>query len=144
VDACRLLAVILIGTLEGAGKDAVLEGAEQFAERATLAPEICAIAQGSYRDKPRDAISGSGYVVHSLDAALWCFAQTGNFEEAILEAANLGEDADTTAAICGQIAGAHYGMGGIPQRWLEKLARKDEIEKMAVNLMAARPSLRSG
>ena len=84
----------------------------------------------------RDNLRGTGYVVESLEAALWCFDQTDNFETAILKAANLGDDADTTAAICGQVAGAFYGESGIPQKWLEKLSLREEITILADRLFA--------
>ncbi|WP_338468158.1 ADP-ribosylglycohydrolase family protein [Novosphingobium sp. ZN18A2] len=66
----------------------------------------------------RDDIQSSGYVAHSLEAALWCVGRTGTFADAVLLAANLGDDADTTAAITGQLAGALYGLSGIPAHWL--------------------------
>ena len=66
----------------------------------------------------------------SLEAALWCFDQTGSYEDAVLRAANLGDDADTTAAVCGQLAGAFYGVSGIPERWLERVAMRLEIEQL--------------
>jgi ADP-ribosyl-[dinitrogen reductase] hydrolase len=81
-----------------------------------------------------EAIRGSGYVVECLEAALWCFWRTDSFEAAVLAAANLGDDADTTAAVCGQLAGAHYGIQGIPARWLNRLAGRSMIEQMAVAL----------
>ena len=87
-----------------------------------------------YRGKPASRIRGSGYVVESLEAALWCFHSTDTFESAILEAANLGDDADTTAAICGQIAGAVYGVSAIPERWLSRLAMRGFIEQLAERL----------
>ena len=77
--------------------------------RTSSAPPLRAIARGAYRDKTADDVSGSGYVVDCLEAALWCFVTTDSFSAAILHAANLGHDADTTAAVCGQIAGAYYG-----------------------------------
>ena len=76
-------------------------------------------------------------VVESLEAALWCFYQTDNFEAAILRAVNLGQDADTTAAVCGQIAGAYYGEQGIPPHWLELLCMRDEIRCLAEQLAEA-------
>ena len=82
-------------------------------------------------------IRGTGYVVESLEAALWCFDKTDNFEAAILKAANLGDDADTTAAICGQVAGAFYGESGIPQKWLDKLVMREEISMLADRLFTA-------
>jgi ADP-ribosyl-[dinitrogen reductase] hydrolase len=66
-------------------------------------------------------------VIDSLEAALWCFHQSNSFEETVLMAANLGDDADTTAAIAGQIAGAYYGYNAIPEKWLDKLTMKGEI-----------------
>ena len=73
-------------------------------------------------------------MVHSLEAALWCFARHDSFEATVLEAANLGDDADTTAAIAGQIAGAFWGRSGIPPRWLSKLHQSDEIRALALSL----------
>ncbi len=79
------------------------------AESFTGAEKIVSIARGAYRSKGEDEIRGSGYVVDCLEAALWCFDRTDTFRDAILAAANLGDDADTTAAVCGQVAGAYYG-----------------------------------
>ena len=62
--------------------------------------------------------------------------QNDSFEAAILKAANLGDDADTTAAICGQLAGAYYGQSGIPQRWLDKLVMRQEVSNLADQLLA--------
>ena len=93
-----------------------------------------AIAAGSDRIRTRQEIHGSGYVVKSLEAALWCFHNTGNYRDAVLTAANLGDDADTTAAICGQIAGAYYGTGNIPATWLEQLAMREDITRIADQL----------
>jgi ADP-ribosyl-[dinitrogen reductase] hydrolase len=70
-------------------------------------------------------------VVKSLEAALWCFYHTETFQDAILAAANLGDDADTTAAVCGQVAGAFYGESGIPTRWMERLALREVICSLA-------------
>ena len=100
-------------------------------ERFSGARAIAAIARGDYREKTDAHVRGSGYVVHSLEAALWCFTRTSTFEDAILAAANLGEDADTTAAVCGQIAGAFYGASAIPADWLEPLAIREEIRALA-------------
>ena len=95
---------------------------------------MLAIARGSYLAKPETEIRGSGYVVHSLEAALWSFARTNTFADAVLMAANLGEDADTTAAVCGQVAGAYYGASRIPAHWLKRLAFRSEISKLANQL----------
>ncbi|MER2266802.1 ADP-ribosylglycohydrolase family protein [Methylobacterium oxalidis] len=90
--------------------------------------------EGGWRGLHRDAIRGSGYVAHSLQAAIWALSRTTSFRSAVLLAANLGEDADTTAAITGQLAGAAYGLSGIPQGWLEPLAWRKRIETTAVQL----------
>lgn len=77
-------------------------------------------------------------MVRSLEAALWSFYRTDSFEAAILKAANLGDDADTTAAIRGQLAGAFYGESGIPKKWLERLAMRQEISTLADRLFEAK------
>jgi ADP-ribosylglycohydrolase len=135
IDACRLLAGIIYRGLSEESKEDVLGESNSFHGE----PKIMMIANGHYQNKPIKEIRGSGYVVESLEAALWCFLQTDTFEAAILKAANLGDDADTTAAICGQLAGAFYGETGIPKKWLEKLAMREEISKLAENLLAAKP-----
>jgi ADP-ribosyl-[dinitrogen reductase] hydrolase len=130
LEACQLFAEMLFRALSGLGKDEIL-----FNTTVKLsAPKINDIASGSYCQKPINQIQGSGYVVASLEAALWCFYQTSTFEAAILQAANLGDDADTTAAICGQIAGAYYGESNIPIKWLELLYMGVEIKNLADQL----------
>jgi ADP-ribosyl-[dinitrogen reductase] hydrolase len=136
LDACRFLALVVLRALDGAGKPDALAPPEGDLP---LGPEIGAIAAGSFRQKPRDAIRGSGYVVESLEAALWCVWHTDSFEGAVLAAANLGDDADTTAAVVGQIAGALYGEDAIPAPWLERLVRRDAIASLAEALYAKRP-----
>lgn len=83
----------------------------------------------------RDEVRGSGYVIESLQAALWAFRGAKDFEDAIVRAVNLGDDADTTGAVCGQIAGAWYGASGIPERWLQVLHRRDYIQDLADRLL---------
>ncbi len=137
IDACRYFALLLCRAFAGEEKELVLAAPEDEFVKTPLAPKINAIAEGSYRTKRRDRIVGNGYVVNSLEAALWCFATTTTYEEAILTAVNLGDDADTTAAICGQIAGAYYGTRGIPTSWLAKVALCGEIEALADRLLPA-------
>ncbi len=135
VDACRLLARVLIRALSGKPKEEVVLGdMEQFSGSA----KIVAIARGDYLKKSEAEIMGTGYVVQSLEAALWCFMKTGTFREAVLKAANLGGDADTTAAVCGQVAGAFYGESGIPRGWLKKLVMNKEISELADRLLLAK------
>ncbi|MCP5157800.1 MAG: ADP-ribosylglycohydrolase family protein [Gammaproteobacteria bacterium] len=133
IDGCRLLARILYRALLGRSKDEILLGdADSFA----AGERITAIARASYRKKSAAEVRGSGYVVENLEAALWAFARTDTFADAILMAANLGEDADTTAAVCGQVAGAYYGEPGVPARWLERLALGSKIARLADQLGA--------
>ena len=131
IDACRLFGAILVRALTGATKEDVLTA---DATAFSGAVKIGDIARGTYRSKDERAIKGSGYVVASLEAALWCFDRTDSFDAAVLRAANLGDDADTTAAVCGQIAGAFYGVQGVRPAWLEKLAMRPEIENLASKL----------
>ncbi|MGI0130443.1 MAG: ADP-ribosylglycohydrolase family protein, partial [Thermoplasmata archaeon] len=106
-------------------------------EERPLAPAIARIAAGSFRGKTGAQVRGTGYVVDSLQAAVWAFATGADFREGCLLAANLGDDADTTAAIHGQLAGAHYGAGGdlgIPVDWVDRLAHRELIERLADRL----------
>ena len=113
-----------------------LEAVEHYAAESSRTTHGAAECVDAARLLPR--IRGSGYVVESLEAALWCFARTRSYPEAVLLAANLGDDADTTAAVTGQIARAFYGMSGIPARWLDRLALREEIEALARGLHEAR------
>ena len=131
VEACKLFGGMLYQALAGEGKEKILLGHQVAGIKSN---RIQAIARGEYRTKLKDQIRGSGYVVASLEAALWCFDRSSSFEETILKAANLGDDADTTAAVCGQIAGAFYGEKSIPTKWLEKLALLETIRGMADSL----------
>lgn len=146
VDACRYFAGLLLGAMAGAPKDVLL--GPQWApvpgafEDEPLDPAIAEVARGSFRRKSPPDIKGTGYVVESLEAALWAFETTDGFEEGALAAANLGNDADTTAAIFGQLAGAHYGVGAIPPQWRMQLARRALIEDLAERLVQERPRAR--
>jgi len=131
VDARKFYTALILGALRGASKEELLS--PDFYQ-ASLVPEIAEIAAGSYREKNPPQIVGSGYVVKSLEAALWAFYRSSTFERGALLAANLGDDADTTAAVFGQLAGAFYGAEAIPQGWLAKLAMRELITEMADSL----------
>jgi ADP-ribosyl-[dinitrogen reductase] hydrolase len=137
LDACRYFAALLCAAFAGRDKEELLSTPEDTHFVSSLSPKIAAIASGNYQSKSLDRIVGNGYVVNSLEAALWCFATTTTYEAAILAAVNLGDDADTTAAICGQIAGAYYGVSAIPAGWLAKVALRGEIESLAESLLPA-------
>lgn len=100
-----------------------------------LVAEIDEIAGGSFKHIQPPEIKGTGYVVKSLEAALWAFCTTDSFKDGCLAAVNLGDDADTTAAVYGQIAGACYGEQAIPASWLAKLAQRDLIQSFADSLL---------
>jgi ADP-ribosyl-[dinitrogen reductase] hydrolase len=93
------------------------------------------VAQGSFRLKQPPGIQGSGWVVKSLEASLWAFHDADTFEEAVLKAVNLGDDADTTGAICGQLAGAYWGESGISESLRAGLARMDMLEKALAGIV---------
>jgi ADP-ribosyl-[dinitrogen reductase] hydrolase len=135
VDACLAFAEVLADAIEGRSKPEVLRDRAEPYRGA-----IGAIMRGQWREKERTAIGSSGYVAHSLEAALWCVDRTTDFRGAVLMAANLGDDADTTAAITGQLAGALYGASGIPESWVNRIAWLDEIREKAVDLMRAADS----
>ncbi|WP_225309783.1 ADP-ribosylarginine hydrolase Tri1 [Erwinia billingiae] len=135
VDCCHLLGMILHKLLNGAGK------------QEALAPQSCLfigktalINAGEYKHKSRDQILSSGYVIDTLEAALWAVWNTDNFSDAILLAANLGDDADSVAATAGQIAGALYGYAGIPKKWRDRLAEEKRISTMAEELFDRAPN----
>ena len=138
VDACRYFAGLLVGALNGVDRETLLSAeycpVENLWARSPLTEGIAEVASGSFKDREPPEIEGSGYVVKSLEAALWAFHGSLDFREGALLAANLGDDADTTAAIFGQIAGAYYGFEAIPTEWRERLSMAAEIRSMADSL----------
>ncbi len=138
-DAACWFAVLLVGALNGVAKDELLgvsvygcqPGPINFDQ---LDPKIQEIAAGSYREKQPPEIKGLGYSPPALEAALWALYTTSSWEQGALAAVNLGDDADTTAAIYGQLAGAIYGVEAIPERWLELLVMREEIGGRAEGL----------
>ena len=103
-------------------------------DREPLSLKIEDVAGGSFKRREPPEIRGTGYVVDALEAALWALHKSQDFREGATMAANLGDDADTTAAIYGQIAGAHYGLNGIPAEWRQRLTMSAEITAMADKL----------
>ena len=133
VDACRFYAALMVGALDRVDKTRLL--AEDFWSYGPLHPEVAAVAAGSFRRREPPEIRGSGYVVQSLEAALWAFYKTDGFAAGALGAVNLGDDADTTGAVYGQLAGAYYGVQDIPEDWREKLVMKEMIVDFADRLL---------
>lgn len=145
VDACRYLAALIVGAVHGVTKEELLSS--QYSpvpglwQQAPLAPKIADIAAGSFRSKHPPEIRGSGYVVESLEAALWAFQAGSSFREGALLAVNLGDDADTTGAVYGQLAGAFCGVEDIPEGWREKIVLRESIEDFAAKLCARAQAL---
>ncbi|MCG3884551.1 ADP-ribosylglycohydrolase family protein [Photobacterium leiognathi] len=141
VQACQMMTFILHSILNQTD----LDEPKQFLKKILADylrvighcnPEIKEIATCKFYEKDLDSIRGTGYVVSSLEAALWWFINSDSFGEGALLAANLGDDADTTAAIFGQVAGAYYGMSGIPTAWLNRLAWVEHIKDAAIWLVS--------
>ena len=135
VDACRYYGALIIGALVGQPKEALLSPPQEWRfldpsameSLSGLDPSIGEVANGSFKHKQPPYIQGSGYVVRGMEAALWAFHQTSSFCEGALLAANLGDDADTTTAIYGQLAGAYYGVEGIPSEWRGRIVQAEMI-----------------
>lgn len=138
VDACRYMGGLIVGAVNGVGKDELLAGfyapVSGYWQSHPLCPEIAEIAGGSFHRKNPPEIRGTGYVVKSLEAALWAFRNSTDFREGALLSVNLGDDADTTGAVYGQIAGAFYGYAAIPEPWREKVVHAALILELAERL----------
>jgi len=139
VDACRWFAGLLVGALRGESKDTLLaprwSPVPDLWDGDAMNDAVREVADGSFLVRTPPRIRGTGYVVESLEAALWAFATTDDFRAGALAAVNLGDDADTTGAVYGQLAGAYYGADAIPLEWRDRLARRPEIEALAERLL---------
>ncbi|WP_293069614.1 MULTISPECIES: ADP-ribosylglycohydrolase family protein [unclassified Moorena] len=140
VDACRYLGALLVGAVNGVSKEELLSELycpiPQYWQENPMVGEINEIATGSFKYRQPPEIKGTGYVVKSLEAALWAFEHSSSFREGCLLAVNLGDDADTTGAVYGQLAGAFYGDQGIPESWRSRLVKRELIESTADQLFA--------
>ena len=138
VEGCRYLGALIVGAVNGVSREELLSKRYSpvpgYWEKNPLVEEIDEIALGSFKHRQPPEIQGSGYVVKSLEAALWAFYNSHSFREGCLLAVNLGDDADTTGAVYGQLAGAFYGESGIPESWRSQLAYRQLIESMANQL----------
>lgn len=133
IDACRYFASLIVGAINGLDRSTLLSSdyLSDHWQKEPLVAEIEAIRRGSFKVKEPPEIRGSGYVVETLEAVLWAFDRSRNFREGALRVVNLGNDADTTGAVYGQIAGVFYGETGIPIEWRNKVAMKDLITNFA-------------
>jgi len=140
IDACRYLGALIVGAVNGVSKEELLSTQYSpvpgYWDDHSLCPEIDEIACGSFKRRNPPEIKGSGYVVKSLEAALWAFHHGQSFKEGCLLAVNLGDDADTTGAVYGQLAGTYYGKNGIPEGWRSRLVFRELIETFAARLHA--------
>jgi ADP-ribosyl-[dinitrogen reductase] hydrolase len=144
-DAARCLAAMLVRALDGGSRQAVLDGEPlELLGGEPIHPKVADVVDGSFLDREPPAIRGGGYVVEALEAALWALRTTTSFEDGVLAAVNLGDDADTTGAIHGQLAGAIYGYEAIPVAWRERLVLGDEIVALADGLLELGDELAAG
>ncbi|MFC1670593.1 ADP-ribosylglycohydrolase family protein [Spirochaetota bacterium] len=138
LDACRYFGSLIVGALNGESKDNLLSPyycpVDNYWDKYPLCIDVDKIARGSFKEKEPPKIKGTGFAVRSLEAALWAFHKSDNFRDGCLLAVNLGDDADTTGAVYGQLAGAYYGEEGIPFFWREILAHKELIKRYADEL----------
>jgi ADP-ribosyl-[dinitrogen reductase] hydrolase len=140
VDACKYLGGLIVGAVNGVNKEELLSNRYNpvtgYWREHPLTPEIDEIASGSFKRRIPPEIKGTGYVVKSLEAALWALYQSKSFQEGCLLAINLGDDADTTGAVYGQLAGALYGEEEIPLNWRTKLSHHDLICSLAEEIFS--------
>ena len=132
LDACSLYAELLVEAIGGAPKREVL------GRRPVLFghDDVAAIALGSYQVKKRHEIRSTGFVLDTLEAALWAIWNSDSFEEALIKAINLAGDADTIGAVTGQLAGALWGASAIPHRWIAALAQSADLQSRAAQLLS--------
>ena len=121
-EACIIYVRIAIALLQGKKL--------QEAIRKSVSDTSPFVSLGMIETYTENEISSGGYVMETLQAALWCLVKTDNYKACVLKAVNLGMDTDTTAAVAGGLAGILYGYDGIPAEWMEKLQRKDMIENI--------------
>lgn len=136
-DSCRLFGTMTAALIAGQPATEVFD--PDFWQWGNLHQDVAAIAAGSYRDRKPPAICGTGYCIDALEAALWAVTGAHDFRAAVLRAANLGDDADTTAAIAGQLAGARWGASAIPAPWRDQLAMADRLASLADALLRLDP-----
>lgn len=122
------------GTLQEALQNGLNAGFDHYSGLRETATELMYYARlrnlNSFKTLPEEEIESTGYVVATLEAALWCLLRTETYAEATLLAVNLGDDTDTVAAIAGGLAGLYYGYEGIPEQWLKVVKRREWVERI--------------
>jgi len=130
---CALYSLVVRGVIDGAPLRVALRRAARELEPHAPRDEVAVLKDvltGDVLDRDASRIRASGYVVHTLEAALWCVWRADNYVDAVLQAVRLGEDTDTTAAVAGGLAGVMHGVDAIPQQWIAALARRDDVEAL--------------
>ncbi len=117
--------------LDGGNLDGVRQAATEGIANTDVVDAILSAVDRDYAD-----VRSGGFVLETLGAAFWSIAHRDSLEEAIVTAVSMGDDTDTTGAVTGALAGAHYGVGAIPERWLEPLEPRKELIELAANLLA--------
>lgn len=139
ISACRYLSLLLSGLLIGTPRDEVLspnwQPLSKLRSQHKLHPSVKVVAQGSFRSLQPPEIQASYYAGKCLEAALWAFHNANSFFDAITNAVNLGHDADTAGAVCGQLAGAYWGYSGIPAELIDGLAGREMLEFAITGLL---------
>ena len=138
IDSCRLYGSMIVKAVRGHDKESILNYDNSLWNNNPLERSINDIALGSFKEKDRSEIKGTLNISESIEAALWVFDKSSSFAEGALMAVNLGDDADTTAAIFGQLGGAFYGYESIPNDWKLDLIDRGLVEYLAQSLFDAR------
>jgi ADP-ribosylglycohydrolase len=142
--ACAFYGLVARQLLLGMKPQAALDAARVefigWYERSKEFPHFRRVLQDDLAHLPEAEILSTGYVLHTLPASLWCLLTTGSFEECVLKAVNLGGDTDTTGCVAGGLAGVHYRLGGVPEKWQRALARHDELESLLERFVAIIPA----
>ncbi|HLO86208.1 MAG TPA: ADP-ribosylglycohydrolase family protein [Nostocaceae cyanobacterium] len=142
--ACGIYISIAVALLAGVDlQTAYIQGVEKIkplyssGEYLLEIPHFARVFSGNLAQIPIEEINSGGYVIHTLEASLWCLLNTSSYSEAVLKAVNLGGDTDTTGAVTGGLAGIYYGLDHIPSAWIEQIARKAEIIDLGKRLATA-------
>ena len=140
IMGCYIYGYCLSFLLKEATRESLIAGIKFAGENLDYLPEFehyKRIFDSNFEKLTIDDIKSTGYVVDTLEAALWCALTTDNYRDCVLKAVNLGDDTDTVAAVAGGLAGALYGYDAIPKEWLDTLKRRDYIEEMCERASAS-------
>ncbi|MEH2374187.1 ADP-ribosylglycohydrolase family protein [Nostoc sp.] len=136
--ACGIYISIAVALLEGADlQTAYLQALQDIQQIYSVRefllekPHFGRIFSGEIAKLPVEEINSGGYVIDTLESSLWCLLNSSSYSEAVLKAVNLGGDTDTTAAVTGGLAGIYYGVENIPQKWMNQIARRQDIIYLA-------------